>query len=169
MPDNRLTAQLAKVRDRASHVNYAIVTESPRQFSIALNSQSDVPRLLAAVEQVLEVHGSSPAILDPDSDVRYCTCCGLVYPCQTVQIITSALLGEDEITEPVIDMGYLSLPAEVQTGIETAVTFPPGDSMNPTPDCGYQPRKPPAATELWWCARHEEFHHPTASEGHPDE
>jgi hypothetical protein len=35
-----------------------------------------------------------------------------------------------------------------------------GGSLNPTPDCGYLPRKPPAATELWWCGDCREFHQP---------
>jgi hypothetical protein len=56
MPDADLTAVLAAIRERASMVNYAIVTESPRRFSVALDSQSDVSRLLAAVEAVLARH-----------------------------------------------------------------------------------------------------------------
>lgn len=62
---------------------------------------------------------------------------------------------------PVIDMGYMSLPTEVQADLEGT----PGGSMNPTPDCGYQPRKPPAATELWWCAKCTEFHGPAEGGG----
>lgn len=53
--DDQLAVELAKIRDRASHVSHAIATESPRQFSIVLNSQSDVPRLAAAVEAVLHL------------------------------------------------------------------------------------------------------------------
>ena len=33
-----------------------------------------------------------------------------------------------------------------------------GSSVNPSPDCGYTPRKPLAATEVWWCAACREFH-----------
>jgi hypothetical protein len=33
-----------------------------------------------------------------------------------------------------------------------------GSSMNPTPDCGYQPRKPSGADVLWWCGGCDEFH-----------
>lgn len=39
----------------------------------------------------------------------------------------------------------------------TQASRKPGNSANPTPDCG-GPRKPPAATELWWCGEHGEFH-----------
>lgn len=35
-----------------------------------------------------------------------------------------------------------------------------GGSLNPTPDCGYVPRRPPAATECWWCGACQEFHEP---------
>lgn len=35
-----------------------------------------------------------------------------------------------------------------------------GSSVRPSPDCGYVPRKPVAATELWWCMVCREFHEP---------
>lgn len=95
MPDDQLSAELAKIRDRAGMVNYAIATENPRQFTITLTSQGDVAKLLAAVEQVIEEHGPVPAILDPDSDLRYCAFDGFVYPCPTVSIVREALLGKD--------------------------------------------------------------------------
>jgi hypothetical protein len=69
-----------------------------------------------------------------------------------------AVWREDGSEPPVIDMGYLSAPAEVQAGTEEqAAGQKPGGSMNPTPDCG-GPRKPPGATEVWWCGAHGEFH-----------
>jgi hypothetical protein len=75
----------------------------------------------------------------------------------------AALLGN--AAEPVIDLGYLSLPAETQQVIETGVLCRDngsrgGSSLDPTPDCGYQPRKPAAATEMWWCRCCQEFHEP---------
>ena len=39
-----------------------------------------------------------------------------------------------------------------------------GSSTDPTPDCG-GPRKPPGATEMWFCAAHREFHAPPGGEG----
>lgn len=111
--------------------------------------------------------------------------------------------AEIAVWSEVIDMGYVSLPAEFQEALERPVppvwvvvcarcgsqdeygrpdplvhtcghfqppspvgiavaslAEDPGGSLNPTPDCGYTPRKPPAATELWWCAEHSEFHKP---------
>jgi hypothetical protein len=35
--------------------------------------------------------------------------------------------------------------------------IPLGSSDNPSPDCG-GPRRPSAATELWYCDTHSEFH-----------
>jgi hypothetical protein len=64
----------------------------------------------------------------------------------------------------VIDLGYLSLPAEVQADVERYAAAKPGGSLNPTPDCGYLPRKPPAATECWWCGACREFHEPAPVE-----
>lgn len=54
--DDTLAAALAEIRSRASMVNYAIACETGHEFSHALDSQSDVPRLLAAVEAVLSRH-----------------------------------------------------------------------------------------------------------------
>ena len=97
------------------------------------------------------------------------------WPCPTVLAVSAALLGESpgdpedecegapDSEEPVIDMGYLSLPAEVQSDAEMHVAERPGGSMNPTPDCG-GPRKPPGATEVWWCGPHREFHGAPVSE-----
>lgn len=39
-----------------------------------------------------------------------------------------------------------------------------GGSLNPTPDCGGE-RKPPGATELWWCEAHWEFHGTPVDDG----
>jgi hypothetical protein len=39
-----------------------------------------------------------------------------------------------------------------------------GSSVDPTPDCG-GPRKPPGATEMWWCEEHREFHAPAGKGG----
>jgi hypothetical protein len=65
--------------------------------------------------------------------------------------------------QPAIDVGYLSLPAEVQADVERHAAVKRGGSLNPTPDCGYVPRKPEAATEVWWCEAHREFHEPAGT------
>lgn len=105
----QLTDALARIRARASEVNYAIATESHRQFSVALDSQSDVHRLLAAVDTALaladewraksfelmdqliaeDAQGTSAALKGVGSSVHD--------KCSTDlrAAITKALLGED--------------------------------------------------------------------------
>lgn len=60
MPDATSTdpvaAYLDAARQRFSNTNYAITMDSPRLTSVLVASTSDVPRLLAAVEVVLERH-----------------------------------------------------------------------------------------------------------------
>jgi hypothetical protein len=57
-------------------------------------------------------------------DVTQCAACDPVcpddnvWPCADVKAISAALLGEDAEDSPVIDMGYMSLPGDVQADIE---------------------------------------------------
>ena len=109
--------------------------------------EDDMPRFIAAVEKVLDA-----ASRWEGHTTAYCAD-------ETRMLITRELTGE----EPAVDMGYLSLPADVQAAVE-AGTGRRGGSLNPTPDCG-GPRKPPGATEVWWCGTHAEFHGAEASDG----
>jgi NTP pyrophosphatase (non-canonical NTP hydrolase) len=81
---------------------------------------------------------------------------------ETWAVVSAALIkARQRIAEyaPPVDMGYLSLPAEVQADISAQLLGVPGASTNPTPDCG-GPRKPSGSTECWWCDTHREFHGP---------
>jgi predicted house-cleaning noncanonical NTP pyrophosphatase (MazG superfamily) len=60
-----------------------------------------------------------------------------------------------------IDLGYLSLPAEVQADIEQQAGSRRGGSLNPTPDCGSNPSPLPGPRRgLWFCQACREFHEP---------
>jgi hypothetical protein len=62
--------------------------ESNAQF--AAMARTAMPRLLAAVEKVLEEHVPDRA------DPAWCGGCSFSYPCATVRAITAALTGERE-------------------------------------------------------------------------
>ena len=75
MPDD-LSATLAGIRD--DNID-----------SYADGSTSDIPRLLNALEAVLELHIPIPD--GPD----WCRECGHSFPCWTRRAITAALAGEE--------------------------------------------------------------------------
>jgi hypothetical protein len=50
-----LASALAEIRQRYSMCNYSAGTHSPRAYSVAMASTSDVPRLLAALDAALEL------------------------------------------------------------------------------------------------------------------
>jgi hypothetical protein len=63
-----------------------------------------------------------------------------------------------------IDVGYLSLPAEVQADIEQQAGSRRGGSLNPTPDCGSNPSPLPGPRRgLWFCQACREFHEPAGT------
>ncbi len=100
----------------------------------------DVPRLLAAVERIraLSVRWDAEAadgtpLLDRKIGAHLLR-----------RELAAALLGIEE-------------PDEIEPPRTETDCGPLGGSLNPTPDCG-GPRKPPGATELWWCDAHREFH-----------
>ena len=96
----------------------------------------DSPRLLAAVEAALAIHRT-------DERALLCAGCADVWPCQDYRAISGELLGKED-SGPAADDHAVSGQAR-------------GGSTNPTPDCG-GPRKPPGATEVWWCDTHGECH-----------
>jgi hypothetical protein len=115
-------------------------------------------RLRAAVEAVRDIHYRSQRPVDsgPDRGKHWCVGCyrdvdhHILYtpwPCPTYRAISAALSGDS--TEESVPTG--------EDGEIAAERALPGGSMNPTPDCG-GPRRPPAATEVWWCNEHREFH-----------
>ena len=130
---------------------------------------SPVPSLVAAVEAVLKIHRT-------DERALLCAGCADVWPCQDYRAITAALLGKDD-TDPAAEIepprtetdcacgddcpcdanGPDGLCACCRNGDHDGRCGPLGGSTNPTPDCG-GPRKPPGATEVWWCDTHREFH-----------
>ena len=73
--------------------------EGSRDAEFVAHARSDVPALVAAVEEVLELH--KPAIWPPssfsfdDPTATRCKGCARRYPCPTVQAINTAL-GEGQ-------------------------------------------------------------------------
>jgi len=89
--DDRLDDALGKVR---MHASAFMGAGSSVAASIAADrSARDVPRLLAALDEVLTLHGPAAG---------WCCYCTDAYgdevpwPCVTVQVVSTALLGEGE-------------------------------------------------------------------------
>lgn len=75
----------------------------------------DIPSLLAAVEAALKQH---QPIERRKGWPPTCSFDNHRWPCAEIEAITAALTGEEAGEQPVIDMGYLSLPADLQAAIE---------------------------------------------------
>lgn len=100
MPDN-LTVALDEIRERANRrLTFPVTSSTALQG--AIESAGDVPRLLAALDEVLKLH-------QPVGRGRVMNCCEGCeavngefhedccheWPCPTVQAISRALLGEE--------------------------------------------------------------------------
>jgi hypothetical protein len=92
MPDTGpAAAWLNGVRERADHADQ-VFRLGGNFGEAAARSQADVPRLLAAVEAVLERH--QPVGLSWGS-AKVCGRCRDSWPCGEVQAITAKLLGKE--------------------------------------------------------------------------
>ena len=144
------------------------------EFMVA--ARTDVPRLLAAVDAALKVSAQYE---------NGCTRWAEPLPVPTWiprlrAAVAAALSGQpapEWLKQPYPVIGFTptsNWPDDVAEGSRRASESKhglepespgagepkPGGSMNPTPDCG-SPRKPPGATELWWCLGGcNEFHEP---------
>lgn len=101
----------------------------------------------AAAEYIAAEHPGEPgAALKHARSIAYDDCARALR-----QAITSALLPDEALLAAPPEPAAAGLAAEI-----AADQAGPGGSMNPTPDCGGE-RKPPGATEVWWCDAHREF------------
>ena len=85
-----------------------------------------------------------------------CAGCGVPVPldqCPDRRAISAGLLGKDRADRADAIGSQGAIGSRMR-----------GSSVDPTPDCG-GPRKPPGATEMWFCAAHREFHAPPGGEG----
>lgn len=86
MADGKLAAALDEIRERYK----TSFTTLPAEGWTHAHSADDVPRLLAALDEVLELHMQAA-----EPDTAFCDGCGLGYPCQTVRAISRHLPGKD--------------------------------------------------------------------------
>jgi hypothetical protein len=88
-----LAAPLAEIEERA-RLAKAWGLLKPR---VVAESALDVPRLLAALEAVLELHQRIPdqrGIADGPPRPPICSGCRIAWPCQEYEAITAALTGK---------------------------------------------------------------------------
>ena len=92
-----LAAELAAIRERTERPvpNATSLPITHRGVRTLMESCADVPRLLAAVEAVLRDHEPRTRI-PPNRHYSICRACSRIWPCATVQDITSKLLSKGE-------------------------------------------------------------------------
>ena len=138
---------LFNVRAHGSNPTAEDYRQRAADAAFIAHARTDVPALLGALETALALHR-------PDrEDSDWCAYDAFSWPCREYREISAALLGMTTGAEEGADgVTISSLADEVRADRQQR-----GGSMNPTADCG-GPRKPPGATEVWWCETHREFH-----------
>jgi hypothetical protein len=102
MPDDTLPAALDEIRELVSERDKLVACAAVAAVSVAeFNAAQDrlaerVPRLLAALDEVLKLHHRIPPRPVSQRNFDSCRICrNYRWPCPTIQAISRALLGEN--------------------------------------------------------------------------
>lgn len=102
MPDGKLTAELAEIRERATACDGGFSMDRLHY----IKSAGDVPRLVKALEAVLAEHASKPV---PGTEFYYCPAC------------TYMTFGDDDVADG--ESAFMPTDAcEVRYAITSALT-----------------------------------------------